>query len=559
MFTKTNATHQKLFSNVPALLSNSSLKEYENTTGWHNIFREQVTCRIDEEIFRPLFCADNGAPNASIRVLIGMMILKEARGLSDSQLFEECRFNLLVRSALCLPNIDDSLPASSTYYLLRRRIVEWERSGHENLIEKTFSQITKSQAFDFQINGKNIRMDSKLLGSNIAWYSRYELIHETLRKAYPCIKSELKNLFLSESSVNLLKNISIESGDKVSYRSSKAEIETKLCELGKVIYQIVQQMGDHSSESVQILCRVFHEQYVENEDGITPRAKEAISAGSVQSPHDSDCHYRNKDGNQKKGYSINLAETCDSNDPFNLITNVQVEVASRADCDFLQLAIEASSEVIVGKIETANADGAYHSVDNQHYCKESGIDLILGAVQGKPSRYDLSYDDKDELIVTDLITNTIIPCRPINSRKDDTLKWRIKDEKGNNRYFTQKEVDTCLLRKQITARTREELNVRNNVEATIFQLGYHYSNDKSRYRGLIKHKMWANLRCIWVNFVRILKFIALNGENCLKNLKKQGFLSKLLANCVEMFFLLFVVKDFCLELPKRKYNQIFIK
>ena len=48
---------------------------------------------------------------------------------------------------------------------------------------------------------------------------------------------------------------------------------------------------------------------------------------------------------------------------------------------------------------------------------------------------------------------------------------------------------------------------RNNVEASIFQLGYHYSNAKSRYRGLIKHQMWANMRCLWVNFVRVLNYI----------------------------------------------------
>ena len=45
------------------------------------------------------------------------------------------------------------------------------------------------------------------------------------------------------------------------------------------------------------------------------------------------------------------------------------------------------------------------------------------------------------------------------------------------------------------------------VLATIFQLGYHYPNAKSRYRGEIKHQMWANIRCLWVNFVRILKYI----------------------------------------------------
>ena len=31
-----------------------------------------------------------------------------------------------------------------------------------------------------RISGKAVRMDSKLISSNIAWFSRYEIIHETL-------------------------------------------------------------------------------------------------------------------------------------------------------------------------------------------------------------------------------------------------------------------------------------------------------------------------------------------------------------------------------------------
>ncbi|MDD6506230.1 MAG: hypothetical protein PUF39_02450 [Prevotellaceae bacterium] len=34
----------------------------------------------------------------------------------------------------------------------------------------------------FKISGTSVRMDSKLIGSNIAQYSRYELIHRTLCK-----------------------------------------------------------------------------------------------------------------------------------------------------------------------------------------------------------------------------------------------------------------------------------------------------------------------------------------------------------------------------------------
>jgi hypothetical protein len=169
MFSKTKKEIQlNMFSHSGVFLSKRSLNVYEDRKSWHKLFREQVTFRIDEDIFRPLFCSDNGAPNASIRVLIGMMILKESQGLSDAKLFEDCQFNLLTRSALGFVNVDDKIPADSTRYLFRKRIVEWEKLGNENLIEKVFSQVTKSQALEFNVNGKNIRMDSKLIGSNIA-------------------------------------------------------------------------------------------------------------------------------------------------------------------------------------------------------------------------------------------------------------------------------------------------------------------------------------------------------------------------------------------------------
>ena len=560
MFYKTSKYPQiNLFSDTHTFLTGASLKVYEDSKGWHNLFREQITNRIDEELFRPLFCCNNGAPNASIRVLIAMMILKEARELSDSQLFEDCRFNLLYRSALGLPNMDDSLPAISTYYLLRQRIVNWEKEGNENLIEKVFAQVTKSQAVEFDINGKKIRMDSKLMGSNIAWYSRYELIHESLRQACCCLKSEGINLILSESDIKLLEAVCSESGDKVSYRSNKKEVESKLELLGNLIYKIVQQMGDHPCEAIQILGRVFQEQYIENEDRILPRCKEEIQSSTIQSPHDTDCHYRNKDGNQVKGYSINIAETCDSDDSFNLITNVIVDVASAADCEFLQSAIEATQEIVSAKPKTANVDGAYHSVENQNYCKENEIDLVLGGIQGKASRYDLSYDDNHKLIVTDLDTNTIVPCQETKSRKDNILKWVIKDSRGNKRYFTQKEIDTCSLRKQIAGRTQAELNLRNNVEATIFQLGYYYSNNKSRYRGLIKHKIWANLRCLWINFVRIVNFILCSGKKNAQKVQNQLISYKTLTKSIKTVLLIILIEIFCRPFQKVDRQEELVK
>lgn len=86
----------------------------------------------------------------------------------------------MVRSTLGLFNLTDDIPAESTYYLLHKRIYGHYREKGEDLFDITFKQITLDQISEFNVNGKNIRMDSKLIGSNIAFYSRYEIIHRTL-------------------------------------------------------------------------------------------------------------------------------------------------------------------------------------------------------------------------------------------------------------------------------------------------------------------------------------------------------------------------------------------
>lgn len=504
MFKKSSKSGQlNMFTSPKSLFSGNSLKMYEDQQAWHNQFRKQVTLRIDENIFQPLYCQDNGTPNAPVRVLVAMMVLKEAEGLSDQKIFENCRFNLLVRSAIGLHNADDPIPTESTYYLFRKRIQEYAKEENENLFETAFAQITKDQCAEFEVSGKRIRMDSKLLGSNIAWLSRYELIHETLRLFYNQVKQAGQ---LDKATGDRLGELLKLEGNKVVYICSSEEVKSRLQELGELTYKILPLFPSSTSVYYQTLQRVFNEQYrVDEKKVVIAREKEGISAKSVQSPHDTDCHYRNKDDQKVKGYSINVTESCDDDRPLNLIGHVDVRKASTSDVDFLQHDIDKAQEVFPDNIEAAHADGAYHSPDNQQYCKDNEIDLYLHAIQGAKSRYQFNFSQNGGLSIFDTIANEIIGPKKIIS-KDGTVKWRIKTEKAY-RYFTQKDIDSYLVRKQIAETPIETLQFRNNVEATIFQLGYHYPNAKSRYRGEIKHQMWANIRCLWVNFVRILKYI----------------------------------------------------
>lgn len=502
MFRKTAKEHQgTLFFDSDDLFKGKSKDFYRQQNSWHNVFRNQVTMRIDETIFSKLYSKEMGAPNASVRILIAMMIIKEAYGWSDAQLFEQARFNFLVRSALGIFNMDDALPTESTYYLLRKRVVDYEKVSDKNLIEEAFCSITRGQAVDFEVSGKSIRMDSKLLGSNIAWFTRYEVVHETVRLYYKELKKS-GALPIDKNLVEQLNAILKDEGSKVIFRHTRDEIQSKLQQLGILIDKLLSATSLPQSESYQTLCRVFTQQYhIDENKVLITRDKEEITSDTIQSPHDIDSHYRNKDGNQVKGYSINLTESCDKEE-LHLISDVEVRTANEGDNNFLKAGVKQSQQTFTGDIENLHADGAYQSPENQAYCKEEGINFYLTGMHGAKGRYDLWLDKNNELVVTDTVTGEIIPARKIKGQQ----KWGIKIP-GRNRYFTQKEIEACWLRKQIEGYPSAATNVRNNVEATIFQFGYHYPNDKSRYRGLSKHKMWANIRCLWVNFVRILKYI----------------------------------------------------
>lgn len=533
MFRKTPTSSQRaIFTSPESIYSGKALKIYEDQMGWHNQFRNQVTNRIDEDIFRVLFSEETGAPNSSARVLAAMLILKESTGISDQKLYEDCRFNSLTRSALGLFNAEDAVPTESTYYLFRKRIVEHTKSGKENLLEVLFSQVTKEQSIEFEVSGKRIRMDSKLLGSNIAWLSRYELIHETLRLFYKDVKPHGK---IDKETESILDKLLETEGNKVTYICNSEEVKSRLEQLGGLIFKILPLFSIEESKHYQTLQRVFNEQYeVQSDLMVVPRAKEEISSKSVQSPHDTDCSYRNKGGEKVKGISVNITESCNE-DGLNLIGNVDVRVASTPDVDFFQDDIKKAQEIFTEKTEAVHTDGAYYSSDNQKFCQDNGIKLYLHAIQGFQGRYQFNELENNELTVFDTMTNEVIPTTKVVC-KDKGIKWRIKVKRGF-RYFTEKEIIAYKIRKQIEQTPIEVLQKRNNVEATIFQLCYHYSNAKSRYRGLIKHQMWANVRCLWVNFVRILKYVKKLYKNTSILSKYQLESQFILLNCLIITFL----------------------
>lgn len=504
MFKKTDPNPQLDMFTAPSVqLGSRASKKYSDPNAWHNQFYSLVTTKIDEDIFKPLFPEGkkSGRPNASIRILVAMSVLKEGFGCSDEDLFEKCEFDLLTRKALGLELLTDVTPSIDTYYLFRRRICDYQERTGIDLMQLCFEHIAGNQVRLLKISGKSVRMDSKLIGSNIARQSRYELIHTTLvRFLKTCTLTKLSPEQEERAKVYLE-----EDSSKTVYRSDSESLQSNLAIIGNFIMDMLVAFPETSPEH-DLLQRLFDEQYVVKDGKAVLRDKKEVKADSLQNPNDPDATYRSKNDQKVQGYVTNLTETVEEGKP-SIITSVQVETAVFADCHFLQEAVENSERVTNSTIEDLYADGAYQSPDNREFAKNhNAMQLKTGKMQGG-CRWELIPHDEDGLTVREITTGNTYEAVKAVTKQGNRKRWRIPwNNKTGWRYFEDKDIKACLLRKLIESLPLEEQHKRNNVEATVFQYGFHTHNGKTRYRGLLKHRMHAYSRCMWINLRRMVIF-----------------------------------------------------
>lgn len=504
-----------LFSSPEMFLGKRAKKSYSDPKGWHNIFFDLVTSKINEDIFSVLYKSGNmGAPTASVRILVAMSILKEGFGCSDENLFERIEFDLLVRKALGLINLDDVPPSLDTYYLFNRRLCDHMENTGEDLMEKCFENVTGQQIKRFNISGKSVRMDSKLIGSNIARYSRYEIVLRTLQKT---LGHEANMQALNPALRKRVLPLMEESGSHTVYTSDSATLSEKISRLGHVVYNVLKRLKENAI-GYALLHRVFHEQFSVEAGVVTLRDKKEIRSDSVQNPNDQDAQYRNKGDQKVQGYSVNLTETVEDGKP-SLITSVQVEGATAADCNYVEEAIAKTERVTGDTVENLYADGAYQSPENRAFAEThtngigESMKIKTGRMQGGARFVLRPIDGSENLEILDTKTGIVHIGELVGNTEKGGRRWRIKIGEGDwkskpFRYFGEKDLNASVLRQEIESLPIEEQNRRNNVEARMFQYSFHTRNNKTRYRGLLKHRLHALRRCAWMNMRRLAIYMA---------------------------------------------------
>jgi len=521
MFKKSQTSNApSLFAGISQHLNGRKLKQLEDSNAWHNCFYKEITSRIDENIFSPLYSSDNGRANSSIRILVSMLILKDGNDWTDEQLFEACSFNILVSYALGLTNLSDSVPCPATYYNFKLALLEYEQEKGVTLLEKCFQSLTKDQILRYEVSGASVRMDSKLIHSNVAKNTRLQLCLAVLVKFYKSLEEQSISL-LKPSDKTLLEEISNKSVEQYTYRLNKQSASERLETCGALLYRLLDLYQNIQSEEYALLKRLWqdHFEIIEDTNGDEnepkPKDTKGQSGSTLQSAHDPDAAYRNKPGSKKQvitGFVCNVTETCAVNPtveegqteqkPLNLITDVQTEKATFSDDKFFMPAIENTRKLLQDEIENALTDGAYNSIINEQFSHfdDASFEWYLTAIQGAEGHYDFEQIDEQTYKVTDRRDGKVQTT--VRTKKG---KYRIKENhaKQTYRYFEQKTITNYFRRKHMENYPQWVHALRANSEATIHQVFCKLNGMKSKYRGLFQHHQYALNRCFWTNFKRI--------------------------------------------------------
>ena len=514
MFKRSRSIQGDMFKSLSIQLGKRKQKLLDDPKAWHNVFYKEVLSRIDESPYSVLYDDVMGRPNSSIRIMISMMVLKEGQGWSDEQLFEACSFDIKVMHALGLFHIDQDVPAESTYYEFRRLLTIHNAAQSRDLLKWTFADITAQQAKELNIKGKKIRMDSKLINSNIAKSTRLQLILEATRKYLSKSANEYSDIPSKHKELRC--QLRTKTSSNISYSLSIKEKKEMLVQLGQFIKYLLSKDTTHVDNHNHILSRIYKEHYQEDKedkDNPGPKAPKDISSTSIQSAHDIDAAYRCKGQGASKqrvsGYHANIVESCDEEDSINLILDVEVIPANICEDAFLESAINQSEQILQKEdgthppIEEVITDGGYDSIANrEEMLKGTRPKWRVAKTKGGKRRYNITKSDQNKIVVIDVGSGT--KCKVTLTKNKE--KYIIHNPEGSRRYMTLYQIENYLKRQEIESQAdTTSYNLRANVESTIHQCFHRLKKrNKIVYRRQIKCQWYVISRALWVNMTRIV-------------------------------------------------------
>jgi len=489
---------------------------------WAPLFYEHVFCNIDEEPFAVLY-GDTGKPNFPVNILLSLEYVKHIKNCNDLELLDYFRFDVLVSHAVGIRALGEMDLAPRTLYYFRERLYQYSIDNPDkcDLLFNQFISLLKDFAQKAAISFGEQRTDTTLFMSNIKKAGRISLAYDVLVKAVKAIPEEKRTdkliaVLEDKFKTNVLYHTKSQDGD------SKLTLLLQLCNEALLILESQPEMLQ--SEEVRILNRFLKEQSITHEESgkLLPKPKGEIESGSLQSAHDEDATYRTKGDVGQSGYVLEISETCDKENPFQLITDYAVEANNVSDSEILQGRLDDIKENT--GCTDMYVDGGFHSENVHKTAEEAGIKIHLTNMTGTEPVQKLPVTEFD----IDGNTNVINRCPagfvPTHAgiKSGQTTAHFSHEVCGNcekrGMCHSKRQVKDCVVRislKSLNASRLREIMKANKKENVSKRAGIEGSNSalkskglkKLRVRGKVKSTIVCGLKVTAQNIKRFVKFL----------------------------------------------------
>jgi hypothetical protein len=512
MFRRTSP-QRSLFS-VENQMADEKRRRLEKS--WAHVFRRKAIPLIDEDRFAKYFCVDNGRPNKSIRLIVGVLALKEVFDLTDEEALEQLEFNAAWQYALdVLP--EDAHTCQKTLHNTRERLLGDDEGA--GLFESTTASLISISSLK---TGRQ-RQDSTHIVSNIRLLTRLGLFVQTITMFLRQLRDEHPRIY-ADVAEEMSERYLEREGYFADARASEARRRVEQSALD--VYWLVTRFGENRSvktmESFQLVERLYREQCVPPSTDI-PEAielREVPSSSSLQTPTDPDATY----GFKGKGYSAQIAETCDPENEFQVVTAVEVHGANEGDQQHVESMLDQIAETCGAPPEMLQADAGYASGENFVAASERGTELLapVGAPASKTYLpiYRFAFDETGERILS--CPNGEAPFRHDPSRDGNATvaSWKssqckrcpLRDECPTDKRIGRRVLrfgapDVAVARRRAEQETptfKEQHKLRSGIEATHSELKRAHGLRKLRVRGAPRVRLAVRLKMLGLNLKRLI-------------------------------------------------------
>ena len=497
--------------------------------GWAGVFYREFFSRLDEHPFAVLFSAKDSRPNIPVNVLIGLEALKAGFNWSDEQLYDAFCFDLQVRFALGFHHLGEGHFTLRTLYHFRHRLSAYMQQTGVNLIEQSFEQITDQQITAFQLKTGKVRMDSSQIASNIRQLSRLHLLVEVIQRVHRMLSEQDQTHF-----AELLAPYLQGHAHQYVYRVKGEDGPAHMQRLGEVMLHLLDHLPPVYREQpgYHLLQRDFSEHFLVEQERLRLKTGSELRADSLQSPDDVEATYHQKRGRGYKGYVVNVTETCDPDNPLQLIAKVQTHPNVTNDDDLLLEALPSLTQRL--ELEEIHTDGGYNSEKLAIVLQDQGMTHVQTAIRGHAPDQRLGLDtfvmvtdDQGHLVHITCPSGQTVAVKPATSKhglpryrasfdaqicgtcplQDRCLSRPLKTKPQRTLSFSHHEAGIAQRRQRMAHDRQNGTNLRVVIESTIGSLKQPFNYNQLPVRGRFRVGMLLIGGAAVANVRRISRYL----------------------------------------------------